>query len=128
MNQKKELIKILFITFLSFLLGLGLGLIKADGVSEKKQSTNNQITSETSIQPTEFTVKKGGVYTRQSFVDVNDPFNVPIIDTITVLDLQTSKKANDLIYVKWTFNNWHDTTRYLSTELKIFTLGLEEIE
>ena len=94
MNQKKELIKILFISFLSFLLGLGIGLIKADEVSEKNQSTNNQMTSETSIQPTEFTVKKGGVYTRQSFVDVNDPFNVPIIDTITVLDLQTSKKSN----------------------------------
>lgn len=125
--NKKEIIRILFISVLSFFLGIGLGMMK-DHVKEKNQQVSVSTTPETSIQSTEFTVKKGGVYKRQSFVDVNDPFNVPIIDTITALDLQTSKKANDLIYVKWTFNNWHDTTRYLSTELKIFTIGLEEIQ
>lgn len=126
MNQK-QIIRILVISVLSFCLGIGLGMMN-DSTTEKNQQVVNSTTPESSIQSTEFTVKKGAVYTRQSFVDINDPFNVPIIDTITVLDLQTSKNENDLIYVKWTFNNWHDTTRFLSTELKIFTIGLQEIK
>lgn len=125
MNQK--IIKILIVAILAFLSGLLLGLLNDTKVEEySEQITNTSV--ETSIQPTEFTVKKGGVYKRKSFVDTNDPFNVPIIDTITVIDLQTSKHTPELIYVKWTFNNWHDTTRYLSTELSIFTINLEEIK
>jgi hypothetical protein len=125
MNQK--IVKILIVALLAFLLGVLIGLINAPKAGKYSEETTNT-SVETSIQPTEFTVKKGGVYKRKSFVDVNDPFNVPIIDTITVIDLQTSKHTPELIYVKWTFNNWHDTTRYLSTELSIFTINIEEIK
>jgi hypothetical protein len=92
-----------------------------ESISQKKETIIEK-------QVDTFTVLKGATYTKSFFNDENDPFLKPILDTVTVLDLQKSKKDANTIYVKFTFDKWKDTTQFISTELNYFSIGLKRIK
>lgn len=124
----KKLTNPVFAILGALILGISIGYFVSKSNKTIEQSKND--TSKSIIVQNdnkEFSLKKGGVYVKQFNVDLNDPFSQSIKDTITVLDLQSSPKNSDLIYVKWTFNKWKDSTRYISTELDYLIKNIKEI-
>lgn len=118
MINKTQTLKISLIAIGTFILGMSVLFYTSSKLQEKKSIPTK----------VELSVKKGGTYIKKTFVDTNDPFNTPIIDTVQVLDIQPSTKSKDLMYVKWTPCKFKDTTCCLSSELSIFTNNLEEIK
>jgi hypothetical protein len=124
----KKLTNPVFAILGALILGISIGYFVSKSNKTIEQSKND--TSKSIIVQNdnkEFSLKKGGVYVKQFNVDLNDPFSQSITDTITVLDLQSSPKNSDLIYVKWTFNKWKDSTRYISTELDYLIKNIKEL-
>ena len=108
----------------SVLVGISIGYFLFKSPSKTKE--DNFFNSKNS--PNEFSLKKGGVYVKKFGLNLNDPFSKPDIDTITILDLKSSYKDNNLIYVKWTFNKWKDTSRYISSEMDYMVKDIQELK
>ena len=125
----KKLINPVSAILAAMLVGIFIGYF----VSNKSQSTQTTKVENSKpivikTEPHEFSLKKGGVYVKQFNLDSNDPFAVSVIDTITVLDFQSSSKNSDLIYVKWTFNKWNDSSRFISSELSYLAKNMKELK
>lgn len=69
-------------------------------------------------------LQTGTWYQKTTIIDAKDPFSVPRIDTVLILD----KKSG---YVKWTLKEWTfgDTAKsWCSSEEKFFSKGMKEIK
>ena len=129
MNSKLAL----FITICSsILLGLGIGYIFGKSITYgiiKESKHDVEFKSEhLKNKSLTFDLRKGGVYLKKFNFDYDDPFSKTMTDTITILDFKTSPRNPDLIYAKWTFNRWKDSTKYISSDVKFLSQDIEEIK
>lgn len=113
------------------LMGVIIGISLSSIIGKKSEISKieiqkNQLVDTVSVS--DILIKRGKVYVRDFVIDVNDPFGQKCTDTVTVLDLKSSPSKDNLVYVKWTFNKWNDTTKYISSEINYFTKGLRELK
>lgn len=113
---------LLCVVLLTGLIGFTIGFKVSESNVQKEVSAKID-----TVLTSDIMVKKGNVYVRDFVIDINDPFGQKCSDTVTVLDLKTSTSKDNLVYVKWTFNKWNDTTKYISSELNFFTKGLRKL-
>lgn len=72
-------------------------------------------------------IKKGEIYVKEFFNDSKDPFNKPIYDTITILEIKKSLTNPEFTYVKWTLNKWKDTTSFISSDYEYLENSIKKI-
>lgn len=127
MKQLKITTGILFCAVvLSGLIGFTIGFKTAEPSTPIEVAKKIDTCIDTA-KISEITVTKGEVYVRDFVNDINDPFGKKSTDTVTVIDLKSST-TEDLVYVKWTFNRWNDTSKYISSPLDFFIKGLRKVK
>lgn len=119
MKQLKMIMPIFIGALLGFFIGFFTKPTQTDVVGKKIQEV-------VSNNPADFSVTKGGVYTKKIGANDYDPFAKITVDTLTVVDLAQSPRNSD-VYVKWRLNSWKDTNQYISTELSFFVKDLKKI-
>jgi hypothetical protein len=85
--------------------------------------TNSVKSEDEKVEPT-LQLQPGSWYQKTTIIDANDPFSVPRIDTVLILD----KKSG---YVKWALKDWTfgDTAKsWSSSEEKFFSKGMKKIK
>lgn len=123
---------ILIITSLSSLV-MGFSIAMIFNSSQKPNSNKNSklyhdVELKTEYLDSTVDITKGKSYVKVFCDDEKDPFSKTTFDTITILDIKKSKFNSDLIYVKWTFNKWRDTSKFISSEYKYLESSIKKIK